>query len=486
MVWAVPSLSRMPPSLNTTSLGSIHADGSKKVLHPADVSGRYTRWRRMVAAVLLAVYIALPWIPVNGYPAVFLDVLNRRFHFFGIALATQDLWVFFFLVTGLGFSLFFVTSVLGRVWCGWTCPYTVFLEHVFRRVERWIEGDATARRQLDRAPWTRTKLIKRGTKHAIFLVLAAAITHVFLSYFVSLHGLYDMMKQSPMHHATAFGVVVFLTLALYFCFSWFREQFCVIMCPYGRMQSALSDDHTITIGYDQQRGEPRGKASDPSAGACISCNRCVQVCPTGIDIRNGLQLECIGCAACVDACDDIMRKINRPTGLIRYDSLVGLKGGKTRLLRPRTILYTVMLLVGVSVATFSISHLEPLRANAMRMAGQPYYEADGDLRNQFMVRVINKRNQPASYTMTLEGEVPPTVKINGTEDGFTLPALGEELKPLMMTMPLTAFAGPFKFRVRVSEQGTTHSTTTMPIEFAGPDPRLANKDYLNASQYLQK
>ncbi len=476
----------MPPSLNTTSLGSINADGSKRTLHPADVSGPFTRWRRVVAAILLTIYVALPWIPVNGYPAVFLDVLNRRFHFFGLTLATQDLWVFFFLITGLGFSLFYVTSLLGRIWCGWTCPYTVFLEHVFRRVERLVDGDAAARRQLDRAPWTRVKITKRVIKHTLYLLLAALITHIFLSYFVSLKGLYEMMHQSPLHHATAFGVVVFLTVVLYFCFSWFREQFCVIMCPYGRMQSALTDDNTVVIGYDKKRGEPRGRASDPNAGDCVNCNRCVQVCPTGIDIRNGMQLECIGCAACVDACNEIMHKVGRRPGLVRYDSLIGLGGGHTHFIRPRTIFYTIILLIGLSAAFYNVTRIEPLRANAMRMAGQPYYVADGNVRNQFMVRVINKRNQPASYTMRLEGDVPSDVKINGTENAFTLPALGEELKPLMLTMPLTAFTKPFKFQVRVLEQGSTHTTTTMPIEFAGPDPRLSNKDYLDASQYLQK
>ena len=265
----------MPLSLNTTSLGSIHEDGSKKILHPADVVGPFTFWRRAVAAVLLTVYVALPWIPVNGYPAVFLDVAERRFHFFGLTLATQDLWVFFFLITGLGFSLFFVTSVLGRIWCGWTCPYTIFLEHLFRRVERLVDGDAMARRKLDAAPWTSAKILKRTVKHALFVLMAAAIAHVFLSYFVSIPALYDMMQHSPLRHAQAFGVVAFLTVALYFCFSWFREQFCVILCPYGRMQSALIDDHSVIIGYDKKRVNPVAKpvirAQVPASIATAAC-----------------------------------------------------------------------------------------------------------------------------------------------------------------------------------------------------------------------
>jgi cytochrome c oxidase accessory protein FixG len=476
----------MPPELNTTSLGSIHEDGSKKILHPADVTGPFTFWRRVVAAVLLIIYIALPWIPVNGYPAVFLDVAERRFHFFGLTLATQDLWVFFFLVTGLGFSLFFITSVLGRIWCGWTCPYTVFLEHVFRRVERLIDGDAMARRKLDAAPWTTPKIVRRVVKHTLYVLLAAGIAHIFLSYFVSIPALYEMMHHSPLRHAQAFGVMTFLTVALYFCFSWFREQFCVILCPYGRMQSALIDDHSVIIGYDSKRGEPRGKASDPSAGACINCNRCVQVCPTGIDIRNGLQLECIGCAACVDACDDIMVKLGRPKGLVRYDSLTGLKGGKTKFIRPRTIFYTLLALVGLAVFSYRAAGIAPMFANALRMSGSAFYVSEGVIRNHFQVRVINKRNTPAAYTFTMEGDVPAGLKVAGNESTLHLPALGEVLKPLVFTLPQASYVKPLKMVVRVTEVGTGKSTTTMPLEFTGPDPRTLNSTNLDASQYLQK
>lgn len=477
----------MPPELNTISLGSIDADGTKRILHPADVSGRFTFWRRATAALLLVIYVALPWIPVNGFPAVFLDVQERRFHFFGLTLATQDLWVFFFLMSGLGFSLFFVTSLLGRIWCGWTCPYTIFLEHLFRRVERLVDGDAPSRRALDAAPWTPAKVTRRVVKHVLYLFLATAIAHVFLSYFVSIKGLYAMMQSSPQAHATGFGVVVFLTVVLYFCFSWFREQFCVIMCPYGRLQSALTDDHSIIIGYDKKRGEPRGKASDPHAGACINCNRCVQVCPTGIDIRNGLQLECIGCAACVDACDDIMRKLHRPVGLVRYDSLKGLDGGKTRLIRGRTLLYTLLTIIGGSVFAWRASHIEPMYANAIRQSsGTAFVLFNGTVRNQFMVRVINKRNEASDYTVSVEGDVPKELQIAGNDTPLHIPPQGEELKSLVFTMPLAAYIKPLKMVVRVTETATGSSTTTMPIEFTGPDPKTQNHDYLNANQYLQK
>jgi cytochrome c oxidase accessory protein FixG len=476
----------MASPLNTTSLGSIHADGSKMILHPADVTGPWTRWRRLSAGVLMVIYAGLPWIQVNGYPAVLLDVQHRRFHFFGLTLATQELWVFFFLITGLGFTLFFVTSLLGRVWCGWTCPYTVFLEHLFRRIERLVDGDSSSRAQLDAAPWTASKITRRVVKHSLYLVCTALIAHFFLSYFVSLKGVYGMMLQSPAAHRMAFGAILFLTAALYFCFSWFREQFCVILCPYGRMQSALIDEHSVIIGYDKKRGEPRGKATDPNAGACINCQRCVQVCPTGIDIRNGLQMECIGCAACVDACDDIMRKVGRPIGLVRYDSMVGLKGGKTRWVRPRTLFYTALALVGASVFAYRASSLEPMFANAMRMAsGTAFNVSEGVIRNQFMVRVINKRNSPSRYTFSIEGDIPAQLKVAGNETALELPPLGEDLKSLVFTLPVAAYQKPSRMTIRVTEPATGRSVTTMPLEFVGPDSATQNHDYLNPSQYLQ-
>lgn len=435
----------------------------------------------------MVIYASLPWIQINGYPAVLLDVQHHRFHFFGLTLATQDLWVFFFLITGLGFSLFFITSLLGRIWCGWTCPYTVFLEHLFRRIERLIDGDSLARARLDAAPWTFSKITRRVVKHSLYLAFAALIAHFFLSYFVSLKGLYGMMLQSPAAHRIAFGSIIFLTGSLYFCFSWFREQFCVILCPYGRMQSALIDEHSINIGYDQKRGEPRGKATDPHAGSCINCQRCVQVCPTGIDIRNGLQLECIGCAACVDACDDIMRKVSRPTGLIRYDSMVGLKGGRTRLLRPRTLLYTALAIVGTAVFAYQASRMQPMFANAVRMAsGTAFNVSNGIIRNQFMVRVINKRNTPSLYTFSIEGDLPAGLQVAGHEAPLELPPLGEELKSLVFTLPVTGYQKPSRMVIRVTEAATGRSVTTMPIEFVGPDPASQNHDYLDPKQYLQQ
>ena len=468
---------------NLVSLGSINQDGSKKTLHPSDVNGKFTRGRRWFALVLLIVYVALPWIPVNGFPAVFLDVLNRRFHFMGLTLAVQDLWVGFFLVTGLGFSLFYITALFGRVWCGWTCPYTVFLEHVYRRIERLIDGDAAARRKLDASPWNAQKITKRVLKHGAYIFSSLVIAHIFLSYFVSIKGLYEMMHHSPTAHTVAFGVVMFLTAGLYGAFSWFREQFCVILCPYGRLQSALTDDHSVVIGYDKKRGEPRGKGE--SAGACVDCRRCVQVCPTGIDIRNGLQLECIGCAACVDACDEIMTKLHRPTGLVRYDSHIGLHGGKTRYIRPRTLFYTFMLLAGVAAFFVASRSLSPMSASLVRMQGASYFVQDGVVRNQFTIRIINKRNREGTFRITLDGQLPADIQVSGNEQVLTLAPMQENQRTLIISVPVKSFHDGILFKARITDTETNDSVLTRGIELLGPDPRLQNHAPLNPKDYLQ-
>jgi cytochrome c oxidase accessory protein FixG len=454
---------------NLDSVTTINEDGSHFTLHPADVTGRFTLARRVVALVILAVYVALPWININGHPAVFLDVAERRFHLFGLTFLARDLWLAFFFISGLGFSLFFITSLFGRLWCGWTCPYTLFLEHIYRRIERWIDGDAAARRKLDRAPWDSAKITRRVIKHGLYLLVSAIVAHVFLSYFVSLPKLYQYMQESPLKHFGAFAVVLFITVALYFAFSWFREQFCIILCPYGRIQSALTDDDTTVIGYDEARGEPRGKKGTAGAGDCINCNRCVQVCPTGIDIRNGLQMECIGCAACVDACDAIMAKIDRPKGLVRYDSLNGLKGQRRRILRPRIIVYSIMLALGASMLGFALTRVHDVDMVATRM-GMMYTVHEGSVRNQFQLRLLTKRNVPTTFTVELK-DAPPWLKTSGCEEPITVAAQGEEQVTFVMFAPKDGYTGPIDVTIRTrSEPGGTVIERQM--EFLGPDPRL--------------
>lgn len=453
---------------NRTSVTTINQDGSRNFLHPADVDGFFTRWRRVLAVFLIAIYIALPWIPVNGHPAVLLDVMNLRFHLFGFTFATQDLWLVFFFITGLGFALFFVTALFGRIWCGAACPQTVFLEHVYRRIERWIEGDAPKRRALDRAAVDKQKIRKRLLKHGLFIFISVLIAHIFLSYFVPLPELYRWMTTSPLQHWGAFLGVFATSGVLYFNFAWFREQLCLVICPYGRLQSALIDDDSIIIGYDEQRGEPRGPPNRTDVGDCIDCDRCVQVCPTGIDIRQGLQMECIGCANCIDACNNIMAKLGRPPGLIRYDSMNGLAGGKTRYLRPRIILYAVLLLIGAAAMTVSAMQLSSVHTNITRMGGAHYFASEENIRNQYMIRIINKTDKARTYTIRPES-TNPAYRLEDADRRIQVPAMGEEVRPVILTIDRSAYEGAFTARLSIQDDaGKQHATET--VRFLGPDP----------------
>ncbi|MBT8037032.1 MAG: cytochrome c oxidase accessory protein CcoG [Verrucomicrobiae bacterium] len=470
---------------NLDSVTTINQDGSHFKLHPANVSGKFTTARRIIGFILIVVYATLPWIPINGNPAVFLDTANREFHLFGISLDVQDLWVLFFFISGLGFILFFVTSLLGRIWCGWTCPYTVFLDHIYRAIERAIEGDAPARKKLDAAPLTGSKILKRMLKHGLFILCSTLIAHIFISYFVSLKGLYGFIQDGPRTHTVSFGAIAFLTATLYFCFAWFREQFCVVMCPYGRIQSALSDDNTMVIGYDEKRGDPRGKASDPNNGDCIDCRRCINVCPTGIDIRDGLQLECIGCAACIDACDEIMVKIDRPKGLVRYSSHNALNGISSKIIRPRFFAYLALMLLGTTVFAVTVyKKARPFNAQINKMTGSPYQKDNTGVRNIYQVHLSNKRNVSSTFDISLQ-DAPEWISMSGTTNGITLTAKEKKTYNLVVIAPAEKYEGSFNFTIVVKSRndGMTVKNT---ISFAGPSPKLYRKNVRMAKDAAEK
>jgi len=452
-------------------------------LFPADTHGRFTTARRYSALFLIAFYLSLPWIKINGYPAVFLDIAERHFHLFGITLAAQDMWLLFFVITGVGFSLFFVTALLGRVWCGWACPQTVFLDHVYRRIERWIDGDALQRRALAAAPLTVGKAAKRTLKHALYFLVSAAIAHLFLAYFVSIPEVWSMMRAAPVENWSTFAFMAVCSGILYFNFAWFREQLCIVICPYGRIQSALIDDHSLVVGYDTHRGEPRGKpgrtitslsTAPEKTGDCVDCLRCVNVCPTGIDIRQGLQMECIGCTACIDACDDVMTRLHRPRGLIRYDSQIAFTGKRTRWLRPRTILYGVLLAIGAAVAITALSTVRPANLGVTRIIGAPYIVDAATVRNQFFVRIVNKRNAPAKFVLQLN-RAPAGLRQTGLTAPIDVGPLAEIVQPLVLQQSRSDYVGPFIFEVKVTEAGGSFSLAR-DVEFLGPEPRLLHEE----------
>jgi cytochrome c oxidase accessory protein FixG len=340
----------------------------------------------------------------------------------------------------------------------------VFLDHVYRRIERLIEGDAPKRRALEDAPWSAGKIAKRVAKHALYVLASALIAHLFLAYFISIPQLWGYMTAAPAAHWASFVFVGIFTGVLYFNFAWFREQLCLIICPYGRLQSVLIDDHSLVIGYDIKRGEPRGKAGTIDAGDCIDCNRCVRVCPTGIDIRQGLQIECIACAACVDACDDVMTKLKRAPGLIRYDSMAGFRGEKTRWVRQRTMVYLVLLAIGAAVATWALSTVRPANIQFTRLGGAPYFTDATSVRNQFLVRLVNKRDEPQRFVLTVAD---PEFTVGGWDGPAQIAPLAEEVRPLILQLPLASYTGKREVRVKISDEANTF-TLERTIEFVGP------------------
>jgi cytochrome c oxidase accessory protein FixG len=401
--------------------GSLGKDGRRRRPYPADVRGRWVTARRLVYGLLIALWAVLPWLRVGGNPAVFLDVERRRFFLFGATFNAQDLWLVFFLLTGFGFGLVFATALLGRAWCGWACPQTVFIEGIFRPIERLINGSRNDALRRKRGPVTLDVLWRTALTHLLFGVAAAFAAHIFVAYFVSLPGLLAMVRMSPRAHPEAFAWMVGTTALFYVSFGVFREQFCVVMCPYGRLQSVLLDDDALVVGYDERRGEPRGKAKEEGRGACVDCNRCVFVCPTGIDIREGLQLDCIACTACIDACDAVMDRLGQPRGLVRYDSLRGLRGEPRRIFRERIVVYLVLLVVGIAVATFAIRRREPFEANVLRLPGPPYTLEAGVLRNGYEVHLVNKRSTPSTFVISPQ---------RGSELEVIVPMRSIEIEPL--------------------------------------------------------
>lgn len=435
---------------------SLRPDGVRETIIPADVKGRYTRWRIIVRTVLIVFAAVLPFVRIDGRPALFLDIPARRFFLFGLSFNAQDAWLLFFGLTALGFGLVVVTTVLGRVWCGWTCPQTVLLEGLFRPVERWIEGPRNARMRRDRGPWTRDRLIRKVAKHAIFVLMASLVAHVIIAYFASLPSLATMILEGPLAHPQAFAWTTGVAAALYVDMAWFREQLCLVVCPYGRLQSILTDDDSLTVGYDVERGEPRGrrkKGQDENLGDCVDCNRCVVVCPTGIDIRHGLQIDCIGCTSCIDACDEVMDRLGKPRGLIRYDSLRGLRGEPRRWFRPRLAFYAVLGVIGAGVLTFALSGRTPYEANLLRAPGALFVRDGEAIRNSFELHLVNKEDAETTFAIEVL-ERPENADVIIATPAPTLDALGSRRVPILVQVPDGRIDEGAKLVLEVTASGT--------------------------------
>lgn len=440
---------------------SLRSDGQRVKIIPADVKGRFTSARRVLFAVLLVLGVSLPMIRIQGRPAMFLDVPARRFFLFGESYNAQDAWLVFFLLTGLGFSLLVLTTTLGRAWCGWTCPQTVLLEGLYRPIERFIEGPRNTHVRRDAGPRTWDRAGRKVVKHTIFIVVSLLLSNLVVAYFVSMPSLGAMITEGPWAHPIPFAWTIGVGLLLYIDGSWFREQLCLIVCPYGRLQSVLIDNDSLVVGYDEKRGEPRGKGKDrENLGDCVDCGRCVAVCPTGIDIRHGLQLDCIACTQCIDACDEVMDKLSMPRGLVRYDSLRGLSGKARRFWRPRLGFYAILGVIGVGVLVFALSRRHTFEANLLRARGAPFVVEDGLVRNTYEVHLINKEDHPIELHLDPEVDA-EWVQIGGAREA-TLQPLQSMSSMLVVRVPTANVRPGLMLRLHISS-GEDDNTVEAPV-----------------------
>jgi cytochrome c oxidase accessory protein FixG len=406
-------------------LGNVTQDGKRLKIYPRKPRGQYHTARRAVSWVLLAILFAGPFIRIGGQPLLLLNILERRFVLFGVPFWPQDLYLFLLTMLSLVVFVVLFTAVFGRLWCGWACPQTIFMEMVFRKIEYLIEGDASSQRRLDAADWTSEKIFKKSLKHGIFFGLSFLIANIFLAYIIGSEQLWDIVTDPPGDHLKGLAVITLFSLVFYGVFARFREQACIIVCPYGRWQSVMVNEDSIAVTYDFKRGEPRGKMrrgeEKPENGDCIDCKLCVHACPTGIDIRNGIQLECINCTACMDACDEVMERVERPRGLIRYSSYKGIEQNDRKLLTPRIMGYSAVLGLLLVVVVYLFSTRAEAQAIILREPGRLFNEmADGRLANFYSFKIINKTmeempveiriDEPGVGSITVLGElkaVPP-------------------------------------------------------------------------------
>jgi cytochrome c oxidase accessory protein FixG len=386
------------------SIGTIKEDGKRAWVFPKKPSGKLYEYRKYVSYVLLAFLILSPFIKINGNQFLMFNVLERRFNIFGFPFYPQDFHLFVIsMIIGVVFIALF-TVAFGRIFCGWMCPQTIFLEMVFRRIEYWIDGDRGAQIKLDRQEWNSEKIRKRVLKWIIFFIISFIIANVFLAYLIGSDRLIQYITDGPAQHVSTMVSLLIFTGVFYFIFAWFREQVCIIACPYGRMQGVLLDNKSIVVAYDYERGEAENgrkkwrKNEDRQElgnGDCIDCNQCVNVCPTGIDIRNGTQLECINCTACIDECDTIMEKVDLPKGLIRYASEDEITKKEKFKFTPRLKGYTAVLVILTGVLVGMMFLRNDLEANILRLPGQLYEHKEGNIiSNVYTYKLLNTTTKP--------------------------------------------------------------------------------------------
>ena len=453
------------------SIATVDAEGNRVWVYPKKPKGRLHNLRIAVTVLLLGILFAGPFIKVDGQPFFLFNFFQRKFIIFGQVFWPQD-----FILFGLAMITFFVfvilfTTAFGRIWCGWACPQTLFMEMVFRKVEYLIEGDANQQRKLNAAPWNTEKIIKKGVKQLVFFIISSIIAHLLMAYLIGVDQVKELILAGPASELAGFVGLLVFTFVFYGVFAYFREQACTVVCPYGRLQGVLLNKESIVVAYDWLRGEPRGKLKKGQVsednGDCIDCKLCVHACPTGIDIRNGTQLECVNCTACIDACDQVMEKISKPRGLIRYDSYNGIKEGKKLTFNLRLAGYTTVLVVLVSALTYLLISRTDVETTVLRVPGQLYQKTEnGNISNLYNIQVINKTFDQISLDIRVLNQEGATIKKVG-DNRLEVPSNGMVESVYFVEIPEAQVTGtktPLKLGVFRGDELIEKVTTN----FLGP------------------
>ena len=453
------------------NIGTVDKEGKRIWMYPKKPKGSYHTKRAIVAIVLLGLLFSGPFIKIGGQPLLLFNIFERKFVLLGIPFWPQDFYLF-----GLAMITFFVfiilfTVVFGRVWCGWACPQTIFMEMVFRKIEYWIEGDAAKQMKLKNMPWNAEKIFKRVLKYVIFMAISLLIAHTLMAYLIGVDKVIDIVTASPYEHWSGFLGMLFFTGIFFWVFSYFREQACIAVCPYGRLQGVLLNKDSMAVSYDFKRGEPRGKIKkgeiQEGQGDCIDCKLCVHVCPTGIDIRNGTQLECVNCTACMDACDEVMTKVNRPKGLIRIASYNGIVEGTKKIFTGRVVGYSVVLTALLVALGTLLSNRTAVDATALRVPGQLYQKNEkGDIQNLINILFINKSFDPIELEVKVRN-IPTAIIQQVGKPGIKLGPNSTFEGIFFVTIPLADLHDPkTPIIIAVYQNGKVVETTE--TNFLGP------------------
>jgi len=427
------------------SLATVDEDGKRIWVYPKKPKGWYTNARSVVAVVLLTLLFSGPFIKIGGQPMLLFNIFERKFVIMGIAFWPQDFYLFGLATITLFVFIILFTVVFGRVWCGWACPQTIFMEMVFRRIEYWIEGDAAQQRKLNKASWSAKKILKKSSKQLIFIFISILIAHTLMAYLIGIEDVINIVTSSPYENWGGFLGMVFFTVLFYWVFSYFREQACIAVCPYGRLQGVLLNKDSMAVAYDFVRGEPRGRLVkediDTDKGDCIDCKLCVHACPTGIDIRNGTQLECVNCTACMDACDEVMLKVNKPKGLIRIASYNSIVEGSKAIFTTRVLAYMLVLTALMATVTTLMLNRSDIDATVLRVPGQLYQKTeDGKIQNLFNVLFVNKTFEQATIEIRIKDNPKAEIQIVGGGE-IELKANSTKEVVLFLALPLEELQG---------------------------------------------